>query len=178
MMQPVDLRYTSEIYARRFLDYGPDVAVVAWAEKMILSGFNSDSLFILLGEVEPFNKFEIDELLDRIQAELRLPKVGHREEALQIIATAHIRRFILGKTNSADVLFAISELCIAEGNAEAIFDFYLLHFAAVDLAMDDTQHYWPGAHQGNIEDIIHDFCIKWLEEHPLVDWRSHEWVVE
>lgn len=178
MMQPADLRYTSEIYARRFLDYGPDVAVVAWAENMTLSGFNSDSLFILLGEIEPFNKFEIDELLDRIQVELHLPKVSRREEALQIIATAHVRRFTDGKTTSADVLFTISELCIAEGNAKDVFDFYLLHFAAVDLGTWDTQSYWPGARQGNIENIIHDYCFKWLEKHPLAIWRSYEWALE
>ncbi|MCH2078662.1 MAG: hypothetical protein MK180_17610 [Rhodobacteraceae bacterium] len=178
MIQQSDLRYTSEVFARRFLDCGPDDALVAWAENMTLSGFNSDSLFILLGELEPFNKFEIDELLDRIQVELNLPNVSHREEALQIIATAHVRRFVQGKTNSADVLFAISELCIAEDYAKVIYDFYLLHFAADLLSVDEPQYYWPEAHRGNIEKIVHDYCVNWLEQHPAANWHKYEWSKE
>ena len=177
MKQQADPRFTSEIYARRFLNYGPDGTEVAWAEKMTLSGFVSDSLFILLGEVEPFNKFEIDELLDRIQNELHLPKVNHKDEALEIIATAYAQRFIQGKINSANALFALSQFCIQEDHADVIYDFYLLHYAAVDLATEDTQYYWPDAHRGNIEKVIRNRCIKWLEEHPLADWRNYEWAV-
>ncbi|WP_162946810.1 hypothetical protein [Ruegeria sp. EL01] len=177
MKQQADLRFTSEIYARRFLDCGPDGSVVVWAENMTLSGFVSDSLFILLGEVEPFNKFEIDELLDRIQYELQIPKVSHKDEALEIIATAYVQRFIQGKTNSADALYAISQLCIEQDHADAIYDFYLLHYAAVDLAIEDTQYYWPDAHRGNIEKVIRNRCINWLEEHPIAEWRNYEWTV-
>jgi len=94
MKQEANLLLTSEIYARRFLDYGPDETVVTWAENMTLAGFASDSLFILLGEVGPFNKFEIDELLDRIQKELQLPEIRDKNQALEIIATAYVQRFI------------------------------------------------------------------------------------
>ncbi|MBO9464947.1 hypothetical protein J7443_06890 [Tropicibacter sp. R15_0] len=175
MPQPADLRFTSEIYARRFLNFGPDHAVIDWAENMTVSGFVSDSLFILLGEAAPFNKFEIDQLLDHIQKDLRLPLVHTRNEALEIIATAHVQRFLQGKTTSADALFALSQLCIEEGYAEVIYDFYLLHFAAVDLEIADFQNYWPDAHKDNIEQIIRDRCIKWREEHPMEEWRAFEW---
>ncbi|MEO9820382.1 MAG: hypothetical protein ABJ370_16260 [Paracoccaceae bacterium] len=175
MKQEADLRLTSEIYARRFLDYAPDETVITWADNMILSGFTSDSLFVLLGEVGPFNKFEIDELLDRIGNELQLPKIRDENEALSIIATAYVQRFIQGQTDSADTLFRLSQMCIEEGYPEVIYDFYLLHFAAVDLTTEDVQHYWPDAHRGNIEKVIHEHCIKWLGEHRIVAWRKYEW---
>lgn len=175
MKRNPELRLTSEIYARQFLDHGPDEAVVTWAENMTLSGFASDSLFILLGEAEPFNKFEIDELLGRIQNELHLPKIHNSEEALEIVATAYVQRFIQGKANSAHTLYRLSQLCIEEGYAELIYDFYLLRFAAVDLATDEVQHYWPDTTQENIEKVIRDYCIKWLEQHAITAWRGYEW---
>ena len=135
MKQEAELRLTSEIYARRFLDYGPDEAVITWSMNMTLAGFASDSLFILLGEVGPFNKFEIDELLDRIQKELQLPEIRDKNQALEIIATAYAQRFIQGKVDSSETLFRLSQLCISERYAEVIYDFYLLHYAAIDLAL-------------------------------------------
>lgn len=175
MKQEADLRLTSEIYARRFLDYGPDETVITWAENMTSSGFASDSLFILLGEVAPFNKFEIDRLLDRIHNELQLPEIRDKNEALVIIATAYIQRFIQGKTDSADTLFWLSQLCIEECYSEVIYDFYLLHFAAVDLATEDIQHYWADANRSNIDKVIRNYCIKWLEEHRIANWHKYEW---
>lgn len=175
MKKESELRLTSEVYARRFLDYEPDETVITWAENMTLSGFASDSLFILLGEVAPFNKFEIDELLDSIHYELQLPEIRDKNEALAIIATAYVQRFIQGKTNSADTLFRLSKMCIEEDYAEVIYDFYLLHYAAVDLATEDVQRYWPDAHRGNIEKVIQNRCIKWLEEHRIAAWRKYEW---
>jgi hypothetical protein len=175
MNRNFELRLTSEIYAHRFLDHGPDETVVTWAENMTLAGFASDSLFILLGEAGPFNKLEIDELLDRIQNELHLPKIQNSEEALETVATAYVQRFIQGKVNSADTLFHLCQLCIEEDYAEIIYDFYLLHYAAVDLATEEVQHYWPDTHRGNIEKVVRDHCIRWLEEHTVTVWREYEW---
>ncbi len=167
-------RYTSELYARRFLDFGPDKTLVSWAENMVLAGFISDGLFILLGEIEPFNKFEIDSLLDRIQRELHLPKIQSKVEAIEIVATAYIRRFISGNIDSASALFMLAQLCINEDYEDAIYDFYLLHYAAVDLEASDTQYYWPDAHSGNIERLIRARFVRWIEDHPLPTWKGYE----
>ncbi|MEM8775512.1 MAG: hypothetical protein AAGF53_10800 [Pseudomonadota bacterium] len=168
-------RFTSEIYARRFLDLGPDETVVSWAENMALAGFTSDGLFILLGESKPFNKFEIDGLLDRIQRELKIPKVTSQKEAVEIIATAHVRRFLSGEAESVSTLFALKELYDNEGREDALFDFYLLHFAAEDLETDKVQHYWPGANNENIKKIICEVFSTWIDEHVLMAWKAYEW---
>ncbi|SFU78299.1 hypothetical protein SAMN04488527_11645 [Aliiroseovarius crassostreae] len=175
MLSLANQRYTSEVYARRFLNIGPDSSIVGWAENMVIAGFHSPHLDILLGELEPFNKFEMDALLDRIQRELKLPSIRSKSEALEIIATAYGRRFIAGKADSASTLFYLSELCIAERYANEIYDFYLLHFAAVDLAIDEIQYYWPDANRTNIEEIIRHEFISWLQNHPLTEWKKFEW---
>jgi len=66
-------------------------------------------------------------------------------------------------------------MCIEEGHAEVIYDFYLLHYAAVDLVTEDIQYYWPDAHRGNIEKVIQNYCIKWKEEHQMAAWDKYEW---
>lgn len=166
--------FTSEVFARRYLNSGPDLAVVTWAENMVTAGFDSDHLSILVGETAPFNKFEIDALLDRIQSELEVPKIGSQTEATQIIATAWIQRFIRGLNDSAAVMHELAELYIHEEEA-CVYDFYLLHYAAADLEMDEHQFYWPGANRKNIEKIIRDRCLEWIEEHPLDVWQKLEW---
>ena len=169
-----ELRQTSEIFARRYLNYGPDEAIVSWAEKMVLSGFSSDGLLILLGEIEPFNKFEIDSLLDRIQNELLLPKIQSENEALIVIATAYVQRFLTGGASSASALSDLAQLYYAK-KADVTYDFYLLHHAAADLEMGWFQHYWPNADRNNIQQIIREKCINWVEDHPLTEWQQYEW---
>jgi hypothetical protein len=167
-------RYTSEVYARRFLDFGPDTTLVTWAENMVLAGFISDGLYILLGEIEPFNKFEIDSLLDRIQREIHLPKIRSAADAIEIVATACVRRYLSGNVGSESTLFILAQLCISEGYEDAIYDFYLLHYAAVDLETSDIQYYWPDAHSGNIEKLIRTRYVSWIEDHPLPAWQAYE----
>ncbi|MEP4038314.1 hypothetical protein [Pseudophaeobacter sp.] len=167
-------RNTSEIYARRFLDFGPDETIINWAENMVLAGYDTCSLSILLGEIAPFNKFEIDEMLDCIHSELQLPKIQNRSEALKIIATVYVHRFLAGVTNSASTLFALTQLYINEERDDVLYDFYLLHNAAADLEFEEIQYYWPDANRKNIEKIILDRCRSWIEQHPLNSWRRFE----
>ncbi|WP_171102488.1 hypothetical protein [Ruegeria sp. HKCCD7255] len=171
----IEPRFTSEIFARRILDVPPDATIVDWAEKMVVAGFQSESLYVLLGELPPFNKPEIDDLLARVQVELNLPEIRSREQALEIVATAHARRLVQSEGESARTLRALSQLYADEGQAECLLQFYLLYYAKEDLGTEKQQHYWPSAHRGNINDVIHDYCQKWLAEHPFEEWREYEW---
>jgi hypothetical protein len=173
-LQSIEL-FTSEVFARRFLNSGYDVAFVTWAENMVLAGFESEHLIILLGEIAPFNGFEMDALLDRIQDELKAPKVGTVAEAIRIITTAHVLRFVRGLTDSASTMSTLAELYGDDDNANSIYDFYLLHYAANDLGKGEDQYYWPDANRTNIERIIKDRCLEWVRENPLEVWQDHEW---
>jgi len=169
--------FTSEIFARRYLDAMPDLTLVVWAENMVMAGFDSDNLSILLGEIAPFNKFEIDNILDRIQSELKIPQINSRSEAIEIVATARIHRFIRGLTSSASAMSELASLYTHDDETESICDFYLLHYAAIDLKIGEYQYYWPDANRKNIEKVIKARCVRWLEDHPLVAWRKYEWQI-
>jgi len=167
--------FTSEVFAGRYLNAGYDLALVTWAENMITAGFESEHLNILVGEIAPFNQFEIDQLLDRLQSDLKLPVISSNSEAITIVATAYVKRFIDGLADSASTMFELAELYKSEGHAESIYDFYLLHYAAVDLKIEGFQWYWPDANRKNIEKIIKARCFEWLKEHPLKRWQQYEW---
>jgi hypothetical protein len=167
--------FTSEVFARRYLNVGHSLALVTWAENMVLAGFDSEYINILLGEIAPFNGFEIDELLDRIQSELKLPIISSHSEAIEIIATAYVKRFIYGLADSASTMFKLAELYNHAQHAESIYDFYRLHYAAVDLGMEEFQNHWPDANSNNIERIIKIRCVEWIKEHPLKAWQKCEW---
>ncbi|WP_457647801.1 hypothetical protein [Profundibacter sp.] len=142
---------------------------------MIRAGFDSEHLNILVGETAPFNGFEIDQLLDCIQSELKLPEIDSYSEAITIVATAYINRFIDGLADSASTMFELAELYKKDEHTESIYDFYLLHYAAVDLERDGFQWNWPDANRKNIEKIIKARCIEWLKKYPLKRWQQYEW---
>ena len=167
--------FTSEVFAGRYLNVGYDLSLVTWAENMILAGFDSEHLNILSGEIAPFNGFEIDQLLDRIQSELKLPIIASYSEAIIIVATAYVKRFINGLADSASTMSKLAELYNLDEHTESVYDFYLLHYAAVDLDIEGFQWYWPDANRKNIGKIIKVRCLEWLKEHPLKLWQEYEW---
>lgn len=69
-MKPV--KTTAEILAFKALNRDIDKAWVDWAVDMLIAGYDSEHLTILAGESEPFNQFQIQELADKVLAELQL----------------------------------------------------------------------------------------------------------
>jgi hypothetical protein len=167
-------KYTSEIYAKRFLDRGYDDSYVLWAERMVTSGFSSDHLFVLLGEHEPFNKFETDHLFDRIQIELNIPKVNSRQEAIEIEATALVRRFLLGANDKASSILQLAELYTTDEETKSLRNFDLLDHAHFYLENDCFAYSWPNADYGNIDYIFIEECHQWVNRYPLNEWEEIE----
>lgn len=182
MQNPLELiesksvtRFTSEIFARRYLDHEPDESVINWAEDMATAGFDTHHLAILMGEIAPFNKFEIDHMLDRIHSELQAPQIENSDEATIIVASAKIRRWILGPQNGLSPIYELALLYIAEDSPSYLQDFYLLDHASRLLEEgDEIQFYWPNANSKNIDSIILDKCLDWIEKHPLLAWQEVE----
>ncbi|WP_171209299.1 MULTISPECIES: hypothetical protein [unclassified Ruegeria] len=139
MTSTAEPRFTSEIFAGRFLGFSPDETIVAWAENMVIAGFQSESLYVLLGEFTPFNSFEINELLAHIRSELGLPEIRNRKEALEIVATAYVRRLVQNKGDSTNTLNVLRQLCADEGQPECLFDFFLLYYAKEELGAEQQQ---------------------------------------
>ncbi|QPH54804.1 hypothetical protein [Pontivivens ytuae] len=109
MPQPL---FTSEVFARRILCLAPDGRVVTWAENMVLAGFDSPHLSVLLGEIAPFNAFEIDDMLGRIHRELGAPQIVSVSAAIEILATAAARWVAAGRLTRASVMSSVAQLYI------------------------------------------------------------------
>ena len=61
---------TYEILAWRTLDRGIDDKWVDWAIEMLSSGFETEHLIILAGELKPYNQFYLKELTSKVFKEL------------------------------------------------------------------------------------------------------------
>ncbi len=167
--------FTSEVFARLYRNEVVDASIVIWAEEMVLAGFESEHINILLGEVAPFNSFEMNTLLKRVGKELNIPGIHSASEAIEIIATSYVKRLIFGKTGSEVALAALAKLYLENGITDDLDDFYLLHHAQTDLTWAEFSFHLPSVNNGNIEQTIHDKCIAWLDAHPLSNWSIVEW---
>ncbi len=172
MTQPL---FTSELFARRALDLAPDERVVAWAEHMVLAGFDTPHLAVLLGEVAPFNAFEIDDMLERTGRELGVPRIASTRDAIEILATAAARWVAAGRLPRASAMSSLAQLYIRNRDASAIGDFYYLNCASDSLACAGFQYDWPDADVDNIDRIVDERLDAWRQEHPLAQWRPYEW---
>lgn len=177
MSAPEGTPYTAEVFAELVLNRVAGPQVVAWAEAMLLAGFDSDHLIILVGEVPPYNQFELKELLQRTGRELEVPPISSDKEALEILVTCHIRRHAKGWTSRAQTLAAISRLANEEEFPPDALDFYFLDCAVEDLkSFGNFAPHWPEANPSNIDGIIQGKFDTWLTAHPLEKWRDREWV--
>ena len=102
--------FTSEVLANQYLNSGYDERTVLWAESMVMAGFISDHLNILLGEIPPFNKFELDHIIGKITVELGLPKITSKREAVDIKVTADIVRCLQGDDDRSLLVLNLAQL--------------------------------------------------------------------
>lgn len=168
--------FTHEVVTLRYLEKGVDISRIRWAEKMLIAGFDSPHLRVLVGEKEPFNKFELDDIFDKSAREISLPKITSLEEAINTYTTAKIQRFLNGSVGSRDTLYDLKEL-YNEYEYTEIYDFYLLYFAAIDLIDNEIQWYWPEATRKNIKKIIKKRCCDWdKKNNNFSKWANYEWL--
>src|SRR3954466_5732055 len=105
---------------------------------------------------QPFNHFEIASLRDRALNEL-----GVRERPRSLAVEAYVAELALESLSGDKDLFQflkeLTDLCIAEGYADELYDFYRLYNAWWDLrARGGPQYYWPGATLENIEQLARE----------------------
>ncbi len=142
---------------------------------MLLAGFDSPTLRILSGELEPYNTFEITQLFDLTSKELKLPKLNSETEAVVTFATALVRNFLEQLATSANTLFWLTELDGFYNVGAELFEFFELHRAACDLEAGYPTMYWPNATSKNIEKIILHQSKLWCAKHRLEKWEELEW---
>jgi hypothetical protein len=157
-MKPV--KSTAEILAFKVLNRDVDKTWVDWAVDMLMAGFDTEYLTILAGESEPFNQFQMQELVEKVLAELQLD-YSDNEQTLKNYACYLIDKSLDGELDNFKVLDILKDICIELDYDKYFYDFYLLYNAKDDLSYSENQWYWDGATRENIEKIITDYFRKW-----------------
>jgi hypothetical protein len=154
------LEESTERLAIRALNRDIDKTWVDWAVNMLMSGYDTEHLRILAGETEPFNQFQMIELIDKVFAELGLP-YSDEQQTLRNYACWLVERSLSGQLDNFKVLEILKDICIDLDLDDNYFDFYLLYFAKDDLSYSTEQWHWDGATRDNIETIITDYFKSW-----------------
>lgn len=160
------LPYTSEMSAERYLNKSGDETWVAWAEAMVVAGFSSPSLFVLLGEIKPFNAFEMSALFDDIVEELGIPVVSSDTEAVNILAATIAAQYVRGEIglNVTQALllhlpWGMVELPQTEDLPSDL------------LAYTDQWGLSPEEEDAEADRLIREY----FQKHPMTKWWSFEW---
>lgn len=151
------------VRAYRALEWPPRPSWVEWAVQELVMGNDGPNLRILAGLSEPFDYFETVTVVDKTLAELGMSQVA-REEAVRSYVAELLLPVAESKKVSTPLLEALAELCIALGYPADLMPFYLLHFAGMDLSTGGYQHYWDGANEENIDEIVCSQAEVWLAE--------------
>lgn len=160
---------TAEIVALRGLGRSVDERCCAWAISLLEKRTETPSLCVLAGERPPYNQFELEELVDRVLAELGVPKYSFIGDAVVAYASVRAQHRLSGCDTADAVLSDLGALCSDMDYSDEIYDFYLLRWGLDDLKHDTMCYHWPDANRGNIHQIIHSYCQKWLRKYPVPD---------
>ena len=173
--------YTSEIVASRALSKCDPTRWIAWAEKMIVAGFESDSLNILVGEQPPYSAFEFDSLFDACAEELGIPAVSSREDGFAMLTAAIGFQLLNGHIDQDEffrVLYPLSLEEIDESSNHSM-DFFLLYHARDDIAECGEDRHWcePGERLTlqTFPFVVKEVCHTKLSAFPLAEWNAFEW---
>jgi len=158
---------TGKMLAYRYLkDFDIDQSI-DWAVEMLSLGYETPSLLILAGISKPANFFETEKYLLSSFNELVI-MLPEEYEAI----VGYCRTFIEKMAESIDVksnLKALYSTGLAFDYEKPIFDFYLLYWAWGELDYGETyQYYVPEATKGNIEGLVTNKAITWLQNNRRV----------
>ena len=153
-------KYKAEILVVKALNRDINKIWVDWAVDMLMAGYDTEHLAILAGESEPFNQFEMQELTDKVLAELQLD-YSDKDLTIKNYVCYLIDKSLDGELDNFKVLDILKDICIELDYEIYLYDFYSLYFAKEDLSHSENQWYWDGATRENIDRIITDYFRTW-----------------
>jgi hypothetical protein len=154
---------TAEILAFKMLGESVDKRWINWAYDMLCAGFETESLVMLAGEVEPYNQFELQSLTNKVFSELYLTWDNTKETLINYVGYL-IDEALAGKLKAESVLSIIKDIYYQLYYDSLLRDFYLLYYAYDDLKHSENQYYWDGATRGNITLIIQQYFMNWKKD--------------
>ncbi len=157
---------TYEILAFRCMNESIGERHSEWAIKMLKAGFETDHLASLVILEKPINQFEAKILLDDVLKELDL-NYSDCQKILFEYTSYLIQCFLNKEILLIKMLNQIKKLCLFLDYDKELSSFYELYHAKIDLESYGSQHYYQGANIQNIDTLIFDECLEWLEKYPI-----------
>jgi len=153
---------TYKVLMKKAFNEDIDESWVEWALEMMEAGYESDNLYILAGISKPYNQFEIQELTDKVIADLNL------ETSDKSLTIRNYVYYILSTTINEpskylSTLKEVKGICIGLDMEKEYMDFYLLYFAKDDLIESENQWYWDGADRNNIDKILKEKFQEYID---------------
>lgn len=137
---------------------------IDWAMEMMELGYESPTLYMLASFNKPTNYFEVIDYVTNTIKELGL-EIKSGDDAVLSYASYYVHQIAKGE-NVRDNLTELYKFCQMRDYEDLVYDFYLLYWAWDDIDYDDTHpnHYWNGATKENVEQLVVDEAIKWIEK--------------
>jgi len=159
----MEILSTYRILKAKAFNESIDETWIDWAIDMIEAGYESENLYMLAGEIKPYNQFELQELTTKVLKDLKLDYSDK-----DAVIRKYIYYLISGSIDHPETYYrTLRELrdIYTEGDMASEYkDFYLLYYAKDDLSVEEVQWYWDGADRENIDQIIKERFGNWLKE--------------
>ncbi len=166
-MDKQNMLTTPEIAALRILGYSVDSRWIEWAQNMLAEGHDTPTLRILAGELPPFDSWEMRPMVAQTLNELGVELPHNAEAAALQLARVRVQKIIDGTMSQAEALFSLADVCIGLDYDCNLHGFYRLHHALDSLNYHDHQYYWPDADRSNISEVIHSYCLDWIQKNGV-----------
>jgi len=136
---------------------------IDWAIEMMELGHESPTLFMLASFSKPTSYFEIIDYVRNTIKELGL-EMKNGDDAVISYVSYSVQQ-IIKKEKIRKNLTDLYKFCLRRDFDNLVYNFYLLYWAwdQLDYEDDNNNHYWEGVTRDNIEQIVVNEAIKWIE---------------
>ena len=160
-MKPV--KSTAEILAIKILDGQINSRWVKWAIDMLITGYETENLYILAGIDNFKNQIQLKVLMDKIIDELHLD-YSDSEQILNNYADFLLEESLKGNIDTFCLFDMIDRLYSGIGRICYINESNSYYWAKKDLLETGEQWYIKGATLGNIDQMIIDYFKEQLKK--------------
>jgi hypothetical protein len=160
------VKSTYKVLVEKALQRGTIEGWKDWALEMMEAGFETEHLILLAGLSPHFNRFQLDDIVDKALKELSL-EAKFNDEMVYGYACYLIDQALNSKMSTKLVLATLRDLCRDRDYDNKLFNFYYLANAQEELEEQGVQFYWEGANSENIDLIINTEFQEWNNKYEL-----------
>jgi hypothetical protein len=164
------VKSTYKVLVKRSLQQGSIEVWQDWALEMMVAGFETEHLILLAGLSPHFNRFQLDDIVNKALKELSLDTMSD-DEMIGGYVYYLIDQALHSKLSTKVVLDILRDLCRDRDFDKELYNFYYLAFAQEELEELGVQFYWEGANSNNIDSIINNEFQEWINKYESMQGK-------